>query len=249
MEIMPGVHLVDNVAMPGPGGNTSVNVGLLIDGHTVTVIDAGPPGAQDVICDYVRGTGHSLSEIRRIILTHHHVDHTGGLAGLVALTGAEVWAHEGDAGFIDGSRPRPVVEMPEERIRAFMPNATGEEIAAIRDRMKEFMQAPPARVDLRLSGGEELMVLDGCRIIHTPGHTPGHICLHIPARSLMIAGDLLRYEQGHIAGPPPGYTQNPEEAADSVRKVAKIQFEAMYGYHGQLLASGANALMKDLLAG
>ena len=192
MEILPGVHLVDNVVMPGPGGNRSVNVGLLVDGRTVTVIDGGPPGAENTICEYVRQIGYSLSQVRRIILTHHHVDHTGGLTGLVNLTGAEVWAHKDDAGFIDGSVARPVVEMSAERIRAFMPAATTEEIAAFRQRTKEFMKVRPAKVDLRLCGGEELLVLGGCQIVHTPGHTPGHLCLYVPARSLLIAGDLLR---------------------------------------------------------
>lgn len=31
--------------------------------------------------------------VRRILLTHHHHDHIGGVAALVAATGAEVWAH------------------------------------------------------------------------------------------------------------------------------------------------------------
>jgi glyoxylase-like metal-dependent hydrolase (beta-lactamase superfamily II) len=249
MEILPGVHLVDNVAMPGPGGNNSVNVGLLVDGGTVTVIDAGPPGAEKTICGYVEKIGYPLSAVRRVILTHHHVDHAGGLAGLVELTGAEVWAHEGDAGFIDGSVPRPVVEMPEERIRAFLPDATAEEIAAVRQRMKEFMRARPVKVDLRLCGGEVLAILGGCQIVHTPGHTPGHICLYLPAQSLLIAGDLLRFEHGQIFGPPPGFTENPEEAVASLRRVARLSFERMYGYHGTFLPAEACRILIDFLGG
>jgi len=250
MEILPGVHLVDNVVMPGPGGVNPVNVGLLVDGGTITVIDAGPPGAEKAIGDYVGGIGYPLTAVRRIIITHHHVDHTGGLAGLVELTGAEVWAHAADAGFIDGSVPRPVLEMPEERIRAFLPAATAEEIAVVRARMKEFMRARPAKVDLRLGGGgEELSVLGGCRILHTPGHTPGHICLYLPSRSLLISGDLVRYEQGRVAGPPPGFTENPAEAAASLRLVAGLAFEHLYGYHGAFLPAEAGRLVGELAAG
>ncbi|MGO9019392.1 MAG: MBL fold metallo-hydrolase [Syntrophobacteraceae bacterium] len=248
MEILPGVHLVDNVVMPGPGGNRSLNVGLLVDGGTVTVIDAGLPGAENTICEYVRQIGYSLSQVRRIIVTHHHVDHTGGLTGLVNLTGAEVWAHKDDAGFIDGSVARPVVEMSAERIRAFIPDATAEEIAAVRQRTKEFMRARPAKVDLCLCGGEELSVLGGCQIVHTPGHTPGHMCLYLPARSLLIAGDLMRYEQGRIEGPIPEFTANPKEAAKSLRRVAGMNIEAMYGYHGTFLTAGAGRLVNALLA-
>jgi glyoxylase-like metal-dependent hydrolase (beta-lactamase superfamily II) len=247
VEILPGVHLVDNVIMPGPGGNMSLNVGLVVDGGTVTVIDAGPPGSENTICEYIRQIGCSLSQVRRIIVTHHHVDHTGGLNGLVNLTGADVWAHMDDAGFIEGSTARPVQEMSAKRIQAIIPGATEEQIAAFRARMKEFMQARPAKVDLRLCGGEELSVLGGCRIVHTPGHTPGHICLHIPARSLLIAGDELRYEQGRLEGPIPEFTADREAAAESLRKVARLTFEAMYGYHGTFLAQGAGKLVNALL--
>ena len=247
MEILPGVHLVDNVVMPGPGGNRSFNVGLLVEGTTITVIDAGPPGSEKTICEYVRRIGYSLSHVRRVILTHHHVDNTGGLAGLVKLTGVEVWAHKDDACFIDGSEARPVEELSPERIRAFMPAATAGQIVAVRTWMTEFMRTRPTNVDQRLCGGEELVALGGCRIVHTPGHTPGHICLYVPARSLLIAGDLLRYEQLHKWQRLISCSSWHIEAGDSLRRVAGLPFEAMYGYHGMFLAAGAGRLVNALL--
>ncbi len=39
--------------------------------------------------------------IRRVLLTHHHADHIGGVDALVAATGAEVWAHaDADVPFV-----------------------------------------------------------------------------------------------------------------------------------------------------
>ena len=248
MEILSGVHIVDNVMMPGPGDANSVNIVLLAgaDGR-LTMVDAGPPGAEDAVCDYISKIGYKSADVKRIIVTHHHVDHTGGLAGLAERTGAEVRAHREDAGFIDGSVPRPPVVFPEDRIRAFMPDATPEQIAGFRKRMEQGMRAVPVRVDLRLSGGEELAVLGGCTIIHTPGHTPGHLCLFLPGRDLLLAGDLLRYGNGVLSGPPPGFTQDPEAAQASLRQVSELAFENVCGYHGGFLAGGASQQLRSNL--
>lgn len=54
-----------------------------------TVIDpASPwPDEQERLRDWLGGG------VRRILLTHHHHDHVGGVEALRDLTGAEVWAH------------------------------------------------------------------------------------------------------------------------------------------------------------
>jgi len=85
------------------------------------------------------------------------------------------------------------------------------------------------------------------KIIHTPGHTPGHLCLYLPGRSLLIAGDLLRYDQGEVAGPVPGFTLNLAEAINSLKQVAKLPFDHMYGYHGSFLEQGADKAVQAMM--
>ena len=99
----------------------------------------------------------------------------------------------------------------------------------------------PAPVDLRLVGGETLAVLGGCRIIHTPGHTPGHLSLYLPAISLLIAGDLLRYENGLVARAPEHFTADHEAYEVSVQAIAKLEFDRMLPYHGEYLGADASA--------
>ena len=228
-ELVPGVYLVDGVGMAGRPG--TVNVSLLVSGDgTATLIDAGFPGIAEQLDATLAEAGISASAIRRVIITHYHPDHTGGLPEVIAATGAEVWAHMDDADIIDGTTPRPAPPgMP--------PGASSA--------MHTFKPAP---VDLRLVGGELLAVLGGCQIIHTPGHTPGHISLFLPAQSLLIAGDILRYADGVVTRAPDMYTADAEANEASVRAIAKLEFERLLPYHGDFLGVGAAAQMRRDLA-
>lgn len=163
----------------------------------------------------------------------------------MSLTGAEVWAHRDDAGFIDGSLKRP--EPPAGRREAILAALPAEEREAAIERMRKMSNIPPVAVDVRLVGGEELNILEGCQILHTPGHTPGHLSLYLPEMSLLIAGDLLRYEGEKVSGPPEGFTADPDKAMASVSYVATLGFDRLIGYHGGYLLSGAREAIKGLL--
>jgi glyoxylase-like metal-dependent hydrolase (beta-lactamase superfamily II) len=71
-----------------------VNV-FLLKGGPLTLIDTGTctPEAEATLKDLLAQHGVQFSDIQRIFLTHHHVDHTGLTRRIVAASGAEVWAH------------------------------------------------------------------------------------------------------------------------------------------------------------
>lgn len=247
MEILPGIHLVDNLSFSGLLGSMSVNVALLVEDSSITMVDAGPLGAEEFVLNYIRKIGHTPTAVKRIIITHHHYDHIGALAGLVEATDAEVWVHKEDAGFIDGSATPPPPALPEEKIRTSFPDVKPEQITSLRKQLTDHAAAvKPVKVDSRLKGEEELGILGGCRVVHTPGHTRGHICLFLPERSLLIAGDLLQYEQGQVIGPVAGFTPDLEQANNSVIQIAQLSFDHMFGYHGSYLANDADKLVLRL---
>ena len=238
------MHIVDGVGMPG-GASGHVNVSLLVSDDSITMVDAGFAGVSQPLVAYLAAIGRPASDIVRIIVTHHHQDHTGGLAEAVAMTGAEVWAHEDDAGYIDGSVARPTPsESQRQALLAGLAPAQREGMIA---RLRNPMAPQPVAVDLRLVGGEALAVLGGCKILHTPGHTPGHLSLFLPALSLLIAGDLLRSAHGVVTGPPFGYTADPDQALASIGKVLELGFDRLLGYHGEYLGSGAAGASRHIL--
>ena len=79
----------------------------------------------------------------------------------------------------------------------------------------------------------------GLRMIATPGHTPGHICVFDPAGSLLILGDAMNNRDSKLTGPNPQYTADMSQANQSVKKLAKLNFQrALFG-HGEPIDKGA----------
>jgi glyoxylase-like metal-dependent hydrolase (beta-lactamase superfamily II) len=245
-EIVPGVHVMaDDVGTAVPGG--ALNLCLLVEHGRVTMIDAGLPGSAAGVFAYLETIGLSAKAVRRVIVTHHHVDHVGGLAEIVAASGAEVWAHRDDTAVIEGAEPRSGI--PAERVAAMLASLPEEQRAAAADRLEQLAHIAPATVDLRLVGGEELNVLGGVRVVHSPGHTPGHLCLYLPGRSLLIAGDLLRLVNGVIDLSPAALSTDNDLSLASARRVVALGFEGFVGYHGGYTVAGAGKLLSERLVG
>jgi hypothetical protein len=72
------------------------------DPDGLTLIDAGAPGSAEPIAGAIRGLGHDPGDVRRLVLTHGHVDHVGGAAEIAAWGEVTVFAHHADAPVIRG---------------------------------------------------------------------------------------------------------------------------------------------------
>jgi glyoxylase-like metal-dependent hydrolase (beta-lactamase superfamily II) len=159
------------------------NCFLITDEDGITLVDAGWKSAPPVIRQTIEEQGHSLADLRRIVISHAHPDHVRGLAELTARTKAEVLIHELDAGWLAAGR------VP----RHGRSGALGRAI----DRVP-LLHWQPFAPDRTISDGETTWTL---RAIHTPGHSPGHLAfLHGPSRTL-LTGDAVFHRAGLATGP------------------------------------------------
>jgi len=205
-------------------GLWGANIFLLID-NGVTLVDTGLRGRSANILNEVKRLGYKPSDVAYIIVTHHHSDHIGSLAELKNATGAKVMAHPADAPYIDGTLPQPGPARPRWLGKLLSP-------------LSSMWSTVPAEVDKLLNDGDELPILGGIKILHTPGHTPGSISLLIPQEKLVIVGDLLAH-RFRMRMPPGLFTVDVEQGVKSIKKLAGLDFNIIAFGHGAPIVNEA----------
>ena len=140
--------------------------------HNAVAIDAG--GSVPKILQFLQDNGLTL---QKILLTHGHYDHIGGVAELQAATGAEVYIHEADAPMLSDSNLNL-----EKWITGETETTPISEYHAIHD--------------------GDTIVQDECvfHVLHTPGHTKGGVCYQLD-RTLFTGDTLFRCSRGRTDFP------------------------------------------------
>jgi glyoxylase-like metal-dependent hydrolase (beta-lactamase superfamily II) len=232
MRIADGVYVLP-IPRGSRGAGGFLNLTLILDEQTGnTLVDAGLPGQAETIGAALTEVGIGVRDLRRIIFTHQDLDHVGSGAALVRQSGATVLAHPADAAHIDGSL-RPLKPSPEMLER--------------RPQMREVLERlEPVRVDEHLAD-DRLDLAGGTRVIFTPGHTPGHLSLYLERPKVLVAGDALTAEGGHLNGPNPPLTLDVRAAVRSVRRLADLEIDTIVCYHGGVVSEDANGQLRRVV--
>lgn len=202
MEIAPGVFQLEV---------SRVSNCFLIKEPVYTLVDCCLPRREGKIAEKLAEVNVDISEVRRLILTHWHLDHTGSAEALRRVTGMEVYLHPFDAPFLSGAK---VAAPP--AVRA---------VTALTRRRMQYGSPSPIHP---LEDGQNL---GGIQVVHTPGHTPGHVCL-LP-NEILLAGDAL--VTGKRLRLPPGMlNENTEVARESARKLLSYPFSLAVSGHGSV---------------
>lgn len=180
------------------------------------LVDAGPdyPGSWNELVAQLDGYGYRPEQVRRVVVTHAHVDHAG-LAARWQELGAEVCGSADEVerfaaglavGWYDSDLVLRLLDecgVPEERLAALRQNypPRPEQLAAWRrsppeklpsKRWPGMLWATPFRPNRTLQAGDVVSVGErALRFVPTPGHTPGDSVYYEEASGALFSGDHL----------------------------------------------------------
>lgn len=156
-----------------------------------------------------------IEKLKRIILTHCHIDHSGGLNPLVSKFSPEVYVYELEA---------PYIEM-------------GDTVVTV----ASFMGAPfPAtKVDVYLENESIVEVGDRkFKVLNMPGHTKGSIVFYDQKDKILISGDVVFPERSFGRTDFP--TGNGKDLVKSLEKISEMDVEMLFAGHMPPIMKNAN---------
>lgn len=223
-QIAPGVYRVDAIGIPN-----AISVLLLTDSDGWTLVDAGVRGSALRIQEALAALGAGPDELRHIYLTHHHLDHIGGLPAVRWwATQAQVGATEHEAQVISGERP---LDPPSNALFRFFA------------RRREL---PAAQVDRVLREGDSFA---GFRVIATPGHTQGHTSLINDQHGVLFTADAFGSMPLKVrVGVRKFFCTDPAEAQRSAEKLLREEFSTVVFSHGKPLYEDAKQRLSEVAA-
>ena len=193
MELTP--HVFSIPATPAfYTGPQAPNVFLVHDGGEGALIDSGF-GDEKSIKERVEFLRERPDvKVRRIVLTHHHFDHTSGASQLRTETGAQTVLHADEENFLtdwQAEVPQDIEVLKEQK-----------ELAEQVEKFRK--QAAEAGPDLKVSDGDTITVGGlTVEVVHTPGHTLGSMCLYLREERALFTGDTALGLGTVAISPPP----------------------------------------------
>jgi glyoxylase-like metal-dependent hydrolase (beta-lactamase superfamily II) len=212
-----------------------VNCFLVREADGLTLIDANVKGSGADILAATAG-----EPIRRILLTHAHVDHMGSVDEIVAKhPGITVGASQ---------RSLPMLAVPPDRkLRPEELGSGGEG-----DSKGEVKGATPGMATPVSQVLQEGEAVGSLRVIETPGHIPGHLSFVDERDSTLYAGDAL-FGMSHlgITGWTPLWFPlnkcwNRSLAKQSAEKLLGFDLERFATGHGPLREGGRAVLQQAI---
>jgi hydroxyacylglutathione hydrolase len=194
----------------------------------LSVVDAGLMRKGAYKIRTIESLGIQLGDIKRIIMTHTHLDHIGCLVEIrERIPDAELWVHASEAEPLEKGDERTVYGMEMFRSMCQM----------------QYDLKPgdfTFNVDKKLNGNE-MLEIGGMtwEVLHIPGHSAGSIALYNRPSKTLIPGDVVYAD--YAIGRFDLYGADGTELKDSLMRLAELEVE--------ILLPGHNRVVKGLKPG
>jgi glyoxylase-like metal-dependent hydrolase (beta-lactamase superfamily II) len=184
---------------------------FLIKSENSILIDTGMPGLSKQIIAELNRYDVPVQNIKKILLTHHDVDHIGNAKKLVEATGAELYASKEDTPYITGVKNRPGVK-----------------------RIVQIVVRCP--IPSGLMCYEMNQHIGEVKVLPAPGHTPGHTIFQY--KNILFTGDLFEIQNGKMQLLPKLMTWNLEEIKKSIGLLKNLDYDWLCPSHGEPIQKG-----------
>lgn len=216
-------QLIDNIYYVGTDG---IAVYVIKTSQGLILMDTALPQSTGMIKDNIARLGLKIADIKIILNTHAHFDHTGGFAEIKTETGAQLVAGERDKRLLEtGTYPG--------------------------DEKNEALAFPAVKVDHTVTEGDKVTLGDTTLTARaTPGHSPGCTSWQMTVKDAGQDREVLFFCSGTVAlnrlvGQPthPGIV---DDYRATYAKVKAMNIDVLLGPHPEVYGMQAKrAAMRE----
>jgi metallo-beta-lactamase class B len=216
-------HLIDNIYYVGTDG---IAVYIIKTSQGLILMDTALPESTGMIKANIAKLGFKLDDIKIILNSHAHFDHTGGLAEIKKDTGAQLVA---------GERDKPLLE------GGYYPG----------DEKDTDLSFPPVKVDRAVKEGDKVTLGETTLTAHSmPGHSPGCTSWEMTVKDGGQDRDVLFFCSGTVAlnrlVGTPTYPGIVDDYRSTFAKANTMKVDVLLGPHPEVYGMQAKrAQMKD----
>lgn len=185
---------------------------FLVDG---LLVDTGQPHVRKDLLKALE-----VEDIQRIVVTHHHEDHSGNIEAIKDLKKIEAYASPLCCELMENP---PTVEPARWVTWGQMPKA-------------DLIPLPENEQFITPNGGYSFEVLN------TPGHAIDQISLYEPSEGWLFSGDLYVHDYVKVFM----RDENMKEQIDSIEKLLQLDFDVLLCNHKPIFSNGKERLQRKL---